>query len=226
MKASDQPEFEPASRIEAAEISSAYVRPPQQSRSLAAYKRITSAARDILIENGLDGFALQEVAARAGVSNGALQYRFASKERLLKTVITISLEDVVEKERDMHHDLRKTCASIGEFMPAYISRYWQIMAAFHPIFSSSIDVISGDAYLSALGRSIGMRNEVMAKNTMLSYFSHPTEALIGSVDAVYHLVFSYILREIHFPSGDPGSADVLRRTRALAEMCEARLTSI
>lgn len=65
---------------------SATVRPPRQRRSRESYERVLEAARRLLEENGFDGFTVSEVAARSGVSVGAIYERFGSKESLLRVV--------------------------------------------------------------------------------------------------------------------------------------------
>jgi AcrR family transcriptional regulator len=44
-------------------------------------------ARDLLVEGGLDAFAMRAVAARADMKLGNLQYYFASRDELLEAVI-------------------------------------------------------------------------------------------------------------------------------------------
>ena len=62
------------------------VRPPKQQRSRESYERVLDAAHGLLEENGFEGFTVQEVAARANVSVGAIYERFGNKETLLRTV--------------------------------------------------------------------------------------------------------------------------------------------
>src|SRR5262249_24383434 len=46
------------------------LRPPLQIRSRAALERVLDAGEELLIEKGWDGFTVQEVSRRAGVSIG------------------------------------------------------------------------------------------------------------------------------------------------------------
>src|SRR5579871_3638868 len=62
------------------------VRPPRQRRSRESFERVLDAARRLLEENGFEGFTVQEVAARSGVSVGAIYERFGNKESLLRVV--------------------------------------------------------------------------------------------------------------------------------------------
>ncbi len=62
------------------------VRPPKQRRSRESYERVLDAAHALLEENGFEGFTVQEVAVRSGVSIGAIYERFGNKETLLRAV--------------------------------------------------------------------------------------------------------------------------------------------
>src|SRR5579871_4291912 len=62
------------------------VRPPRQRRSRESFERVLDAAARLLEENGFEGFTVQEVASRSGVSVGAIYERFGSKESLLRVV--------------------------------------------------------------------------------------------------------------------------------------------
>jgi AcrR family transcriptional regulator len=62
------------------------LRPPRQKRSRESYERVLDAAGLLLEENGFEGFTVQEVAARAEISVGAIYERFGNKESLLRVV--------------------------------------------------------------------------------------------------------------------------------------------
>ena len=72
------------------------VRPPKQRRSRESYERVLDAAHTLLEENGFDGFTIQEVAARSGVSVGAIYERFGNKESLLRSVHARLMESMSE----------------------------------------------------------------------------------------------------------------------------------
>jgi AcrR family transcriptional regulator len=62
------------------------IRPPQQRRSHESLARIMQAGFELLREQGFDGFTLQEVSARAGVSVGSIYARVASREDLIMAI--------------------------------------------------------------------------------------------------------------------------------------------
>jgi AcrR family transcriptional regulator len=53
---------------------------------------LVAVARELLVEGGLDAFAMRAVAARAGMKLGNLQYYFASRDDLLEAVIRAEFE--------------------------------------------------------------------------------------------------------------------------------------
>lgn len=62
------------------------IRPPQQRRSQESLARILQAGFELLREQGFDGFTLQEVSARSGVSVGSIYARVASREDLIMAI--------------------------------------------------------------------------------------------------------------------------------------------
>ena len=65
---------------------------PQQSRSRESLQRLLKAATEILQEKGLEGATIPRIAARAGLSPGAVYRRFPDKDALLKKVVVATLE--------------------------------------------------------------------------------------------------------------------------------------
>ncbi len=57
-------------------------RKPQQERSSATRRKLVRATIDLLRERGYAGVTTPDIADRAGVSRGALQYHFAGKEEI------------------------------------------------------------------------------------------------------------------------------------------------
>ena len=62
------------------------LRPPLQTRSRESLERVLEAGRELLEEEGLEGFTVQEVSRRAKVSIGSIYARAPSKESLLLAV--------------------------------------------------------------------------------------------------------------------------------------------
>jgi AcrR family transcriptional regulator len=74
-------------------VSTEAVRQPQQDRSRATRQRLLAAAIDCLAELGWTGSTVSVVAERAGVSRGAAQHHFPTREDL----VTAAIEYVAEE---------------------------------------------------------------------------------------------------------------------------------
>jgi len=62
------------------------IRPPLQRRSQESLERVLQAGADLLREVGYEGFTLQEVSRRSGVSVGSIYARATSKEALILAI--------------------------------------------------------------------------------------------------------------------------------------------
>lgn len=74
------------------------IRQPRQRRSQEAYARVLQAGRDILEEHGVDGFTVQAVSRRAGVSVGSIYLRVPSREALLLEIHAQEMERMDREE--------------------------------------------------------------------------------------------------------------------------------
>src|SRR5262245_26469229 len=66
---------------------------PKQARSRESFHKLLAAARDVVAEMGLEGATVPRIAARAGLSPGAIYRRFPDKDALLQAVVLITLEE-------------------------------------------------------------------------------------------------------------------------------------
>ncbi|HWD69028.1 MAG TPA: helix-turn-helix domain-containing protein, partial [Solirubrobacteraceae bacterium] len=106
------------------------VRPPKQQRSRESYERVLDAAHGLLEENGFEGFTVQEVAARANVSVGAIYERFGNKESLLRTVHARLMDMMAEF--DTGHELAEP-ANASEVVSVLVRRVAATMGAHRAI---------------------------------------------------------------------------------------------
>ena len=74
---------------------------PKQSRSRETLKRLLRATTEILETNGLEAATIPQIAARAGLSPGAVYRRFRDKDALLRTLVieTLRAADKNTEER-------------------------------------------------------------------------------------------------------------------------------
>lgn len=62
------------------------IRPPLQRRSQASLERVLEAGLQVLQEQGVEGFTLQEVSQRSGVSIGSIYARVNGREALIMAI--------------------------------------------------------------------------------------------------------------------------------------------
>jgi AcrR family transcriptional regulator len=96
---------------------------------------ILELARRILIDDGYDCFVLREIANRAGMKLGNLQYYFATREDLLEAVISAELERDLAAIREPsarattpEQALREGCARLVETWSGESGKIWVVLA--------------------------------------------------------------------------------------------------
>jgi AcrR family transcriptional regulator len=86
-------------------MSTEALRKPQQDRSRATRKRLLEAAIECLAELGWSGTTVLVVAERAGVSRGAAQHHFPTREDLVMAAVEYVAEERTTRLRDHVADL-------------------------------------------------------------------------------------------------------------------------
>jgi len=74
---------------------------PKQTRSRETLRRLLQAAADVLEEKGVEGATIPAIAARAGVTPGAVYRRFRDKDALLRTLLLNSLAQSDQRTAEM-----------------------------------------------------------------------------------------------------------------------------
>ena len=77
------------------------IRPPLQRRSQKSLERVLDAGADLLREAGYEGFTLQEVSKRSGVSVGSIYARTSSKEALILAIYDRETSRMAEENRQI-----------------------------------------------------------------------------------------------------------------------------
>lgn len=116
---------------------------PKQDRSRATRQRLLAAAVDCLAEHGWAGSTVAVVAERAGVSRGAAQHHFPTREDLF----TAAVEHVAEKRsaalRALAHDLPPAGS---------LARTWTLV-------EELVDLYTGPLFRAALQLWVAASNE-------------------------------------------------------------------
>jgi len=73
--------------------------PAKQERSRKSLERLLEAAEEVLKAHGLDGATVPRIAARAGLSPGAIYRRFPDKDALMRAVVVRYHTRIAEKSR-------------------------------------------------------------------------------------------------------------------------------
>ena len=83
---------------------------PQQSRSRESLQRLLKAVTETLQEKGLEGATIPHIAARAGLTPGAVYRRFPDKDALLREAVIATLRGIDQQtEMMLTPDLVKQC---------------------------------------------------------------------------------------------------------------------
>ena len=75
------------------------IRPPLQRRSHESLERVLQAGAELLREAGYEGFTLQEVSRRSGVSIGSIYARTTNRESLILAIYERETERITEENR-------------------------------------------------------------------------------------------------------------------------------
>jgi AcrR family transcriptional regulator len=123
-------------------------RVPQQDRSRATRQRLLDATIDVLAVDGWAACSVGVVAGRAGVSRGAAQHHFPTREDL----ITASLENIFERLTNMATDETDRLPPGADRIEVAVAR----AVAFYtgPEFKAALQVWSAAASDEALRRLI------------------------------------------------------------------------
>ncbi|MFD4294242.1 TetR/AcrR family transcriptional regulator [Rhodococcus sp. NPDC058505] len=99
------------------------MREPQQDRSRLTRQRLLEAAIDCLAEQGWAATTVGVVAARAGVSRGAAQHHFPTREDLITGALEFMFDSRMQQARDEAVDLPvgagRTAAVVGRLVDYY-----------------------------------------------------------------------------------------------------------
>ena len=79
----------------------------QRMRQRDRKTELVEIAYRLIVQNGLEGFRIRQVAAEAGIDNGTLHYHFPSKEALILGVVDYLMEDL-KNNRAVWKDAEQT----------------------------------------------------------------------------------------------------------------------
>lgn len=173
--------------------------------------QIISVARELLVTEGYEAFVMREIAARADMKLGNLQYYFPTRDAVLEAVIRAEaaedlnvLASAVASERRAERQLRRFCATIidrwrgdsgrifsimlflAQENPAFTAMYREIYDAFYQALSSILAELDPGASRTAL------RNRAMLITALVD--GAPSQITRGGVKRFAALVAAQALQ--------------------------------
>jgi AcrR family transcriptional regulator len=174
------------------------VRPPKQRRSRESYERVLDAAHALLEENGFDGFTVQEVAARSGVSVGAIYERFGNKETLLRAVHARLMESMSEAhgtaaaaEAGTHDAAAAIAASVAGMARVMRENRKALRAFMH--LGAVDEVISARGSTASIALSDEFRRSLMP---YAGEFRHPQPEI--ALDVAFRIAYCTLARQVMY----------------------------
>lgn len=196
------------------------VRQPQQDRSRQTRRRLLDAAVACLTELGWTRTTVVVVAERAGVSRGAAQHHFPTREDLINAAVNyvseVQLEELTDQVAALPTDGTRRRAVVEMLLNLYTGPSFR--AALHLWVAASTDEPLG-ALIKPLERQVGREAHRMAVNLLDVDESMPgvRETVQATLDLARGLGLANLL-----------SDDTARRARIVAQwtsMLEAELSA-
>jgi AcrR family transcriptional regulator len=192
------------------------IRPPLQRRSQESLERVLTAGTELLLEVGYEGFTLQEVSRRSGVSIGSIYARAPSKEALILAIYDREFARLAAstdrlRETAQLDDLkgRELVIALVDLMArmtlehADILRVFMFRAHHDPVIWQRGSERSQDLARAFEEALLGHKDE----------FTHPDPEL--AIDVAFRLVYNTLVRRVthgdRFESDRPLSDDDLVR---------------
>lgn len=97
-----------------------WIRPPRQARSRQTFERLLDAAEAVIGEKGFEAAGVVEIAARAGLSVGAVYQRFRDKKALIEALLERGTVEFRATLEAAVAESRWDGASIREILEGYV----------------------------------------------------------------------------------------------------------
>ncbi len=173
------------------------IRPPLQRRSQESLERLLRAGLEVLQEVGFEGFTLQEVSRRAGVSIGSIYARVPNRDALILAIYERAMGLLLEEEAQFERDSSAEGHSPREVIERLVSDMATIM-------------LGNAAMLRVFMRQAPINPEIWRRGSAHSHttahlfaaamlrrreeIKHPDPEL--AVDVAYRMVYCAIARRI------------------------------
>ena len=203
-------------------------RRPRQDRSKASLERMVAAAHGLMVERGNEDFTLIEVGKRGQVSIGSIYLRFGNKDNLVRAAIGEAMEAISQDETAMFEALDRSCASLREFVPQFVSAYAGHLRKHAAILRLAMLRAEHDPLIADPGKQAALKVQAQAQIAMMRYGNEldgdDREARTG---AAYFIIFATLARQLSLGSSEESATDIDwdQLKNELGRMCLAYLTT-
>jgi AcrR family transcriptional regulator len=173
------------------------IRPPLQRRSQESFERVLEAGLEVLVDVGFEGFTLQEVSRRSGVSIGSIYARVDGREALILAIHERAMAGLSKQEERLERDSAAEGLTPRELVETLVYDMAHIMLDNAPM----LRVFMRQAPMNPVIWQRGARNSEHAARFFRSAFlahreqlRHPDPEL--GVDVAYRMVYCTIARRI------------------------------
>ena len=172
-------------------------RKPLQGRSKASLERMLATARELMLERGDEDFTLQDVSQRGNVSIGSIYLRFESKENLVRAVIANFLDSLAEEENAMFNSIMANCTTLGEFVPAYVRSYAEVLRRNAPLLRLSMRRASIDPLVQGPGKERALAAAAAGTGAMLAFRQEfGGQDYQTKASAAFQIIYATLAREL------------------------------
>jgi AcrR family transcriptional regulator len=178
------------------------IRPPKQRRSQETLERVLTAAEELLVEVGYDGFTLSEIGRRAQVGMGSVYIRFNNKETLIAAVHQRMLDRQAAHGIQLPSPWDSPRPSLDEMVAASVRVIAESFASDSALLRVFMILAVSDEGVRARGEERVQAYAQLFQDILLSRrdeINHPSPEL--AIDTAWRLVFDVLARYIIYDGG-------------------------
>jgi AcrR family transcriptional regulator len=175
------------------------VRPPKQRRSQESLERVVEASMRLLEENGFEGFTVQDVSRRAGVSVGAIYSRFGSKESLLRAVHAEAMVAMAREHQNVAAVDGRPEQDIREVVEDAVRTVAGIFRGNEKLLRAFMHLGAVDEEISRRGSEVSIDLAQQFETTILAHrasIAHPRPKI--AVDVAYRMAYCTFARQVMY----------------------------
>jgi AcrR family transcriptional regulator len=200
------------------------IRPPLQRRSRESLERLLQTGLELLQDKGFDGFTLQELSQRAGVSIGSIYARVDGRDALIMAIYERAMQSIDAEEQAKLEQVQSLPGlTAREHAERIITTAAETMLANGDVLGVFMRQAPMNSEILARGTDISRANARIFQRALLAHraeMRHPDPEL--AVDVTWRMIYCTIARRItHGPRFE--SARRLSDQRLVTELTRAAL---